>query len=150
VLGSLNHETPAKSRLAHRDLERLLTRPLARHRLLHRGARPLVDLSHGAAARTIDGSVARPPESGWNHRADRECLDRQGGSPVEEAGKPLNEGRTVAESTLTSIMGRMSAYTGQAITWDFVAKKSKLDLSPPKHDLCETPVPPVAAPGVGG
>ena len=28
------------------------------------------------------------------------------------AGKPLNEGKQVAESTLTAIMGRMSAYTG--------------------------------------
>ena len=30
------------------------------------------------------------------------------------AGKPLNEGKQVAESTLTAIMGRMSAYTGRA------------------------------------
>ena len=35
--------------------------------------------------------------------------------------------KTVAESTLTAIMGRMSAYTGQAITWD-QALNSQLDL----------------------
>ncbi len=29
------------------------------------------------------------------------------------AGKPLNELKNVAESTLTAIMGRMSAYTGK-------------------------------------
>ena len=34
------------------------------------------------------------------------------------AGEPLNEGAQVAESTLTAIMGRESAYTGQEITWD--------------------------------
>jgi predicted dehydrogenase len=64
------------------------------------------------------------------------------------AGKPLNEGRTVAESTLTAIMGRMSAYTGQEVTWDFVANQSKLDLSPPKYELGSLPTPPVAMPGV--
>src|SRR6266550_2129628 len=31
------------------------------------------------------------------------------------AGRPLNEGRQVAESTLTAIMGREAAYTGQEI-----------------------------------
>src|SRR5262249_14572563 len=33
-------------------------------------------------------------------------------------GKPLNELKTVAESTLTAIMGRMAAYTGKAVTWE--------------------------------
>ena len=34
-------------------------------------------------------------------------------------GKPLNEGRQVAESTMCAIMGRMSAYTGRAISWEW-------------------------------
>ena len=42
------------------------------------------------------------------------------------AGKPINEGRRIAESTLTAIMGRMATYTGQAVTWD-QALNSKLD-----------------------
>jgi predicted dehydrogenase len=33
-------------------------------------------------------------------------------------GKPINELKTVAESTLTAIMGRMAAYTGKAVTWE--------------------------------
>jgi predicted dehydrogenase len=33
------------------------------------------------------------------------------------AGKPLNEAKTIAESTLVAIMGRISAYTGQMIRW---------------------------------
>ncbi len=33
-------------------------------------------------------------------------------------GPRLNEARAVAESTLTAIMGRMSAYTGQKVTWE--------------------------------
>ena len=34
------------------------------------------------------------------------------------AGKPLNEAKRVAESTLTAIMGRMSAYTGKVVSWE--------------------------------
>ncbi len=34
------------------------------------------------------------------------------------SGKPLNELKQVAESTLTAILGRMSAYTGKEVTWE--------------------------------
>ena len=67
-------------------------------------------------------------------------------SSIREA-RPLNEGRRVAESTLTAIMGRMSAYTGRAMKWDWVMKKSRLDLTPPKYEFGDLPVRPVAIPG---
>ena len=63
------------------------------------------------------------------------------------AGKPLNEGKRIAESTLTAIMGRMSAYTGRSLSWDWVMKASKLDLSPPRYEMGKLPVRPVAVPG---
>jgi myo-inositol 2-dehydrogenase / D-chiro-inositol 1-dehydrogenase len=63
------------------------------------------------------------------------------------SGQPLNELRTVAESTLTAIMSRMSAYTGQAVTWE-QALNSKLDLMPETLSWGPLPVPPVATPGV--
>jgi predicted dehydrogenase len=62
------------------------------------------------------------------------------------ANKPLNEGRRIAESTLTAIMARMSAYTGQEVTWD-QAMNSKLSLMPAKLEMGPMPVPPVAVPG---
>ena len=62
------------------------------------------------------------------------------------AGKPLNEGKQVAESTLVAIMGRMSAYTGQEVTWE-QAMASKLSLMPAKLAMGDLPVPPVAVPG---
>ena len=61
-------------------------------------------------------------------------------------GKPLNEARQIAESSLTAIMGRMSAYTGQEITWD-QALNSKEDLMPEKLEFGPFPVAPVAVPG---
>ncbi len=62
-------------------------------------------------------------------------------------GKPLNEGRRVAESTLCAIMGRMSAYTGRALSWDWAMNSSKLDLTPAKFEFGPNPVDPVAVPG---
>jgi predicted dehydrogenase len=63
-------------------------------------------------------------------------------------GKPLNEAKRVAESTITGIMGRMSTYTGREISWDWVMNASKLDLMPAKLDFAgELPAEPVALPG---
>jgi len=62
-------------------------------------------------------------------------------------GQPLNEGRQVAESTLTAIMGREAAYTGQAITWDEIMN-AELDITPKSFAFGPMPVSAVAVPGV--
>jgi predicted dehydrogenase len=62
------------------------------------------------------------------------------------AGTPLNEGRQVAESTLTAIMGREAAYTGQVISWDELLDAPQ-DLTPPSLAFGPLAVPPVAMPG---
>ncbi len=58
-------------------------------------------------------------------------FEEKGGPYVQEhrdliksirEGKPLNEARNVAESTLVAIMGRISAYTGQMVRWSDVTK----------------------------
>ncbi len=62
-------------------------------------------------------------------------------------GKPINELKTVAESTMTAILGRMSAYTGKTLSWD-QALGSKLETMPAKLDWgMDLPVPDVAVPG---
>jgi predicted dehydrogenase len=63
-----------------------------------------------------------------------------------QSGSPLNEAKQVAESTLTAIMGRMSAYTGKKVSWD-QALNSQLDLTPARYALGDLPTPEVAAPG---
>jgi predicted dehydrogenase len=63
-------------------------------------------------------------------------------------GKPLNEGRQIAESTMCAIMGRMSAYSGRALSWDWAMTASTLDLSPAKYAFGDNPVDPVAVPGL--
>ena len=61
-------------------------------------------------------------------------------------GAPLNEAQAVAESTLTGIMGRESAYTGEPITWE-QALNSKADLSPAQYVFGPLPFPEVPMPG---
>lgn len=41
------------------------------------------------------------------------------------AGKPLNDAKSIAESTLVAIMGRMSAYTGELVRWNDVATNTE-------------------------
>lgn len=59
-------------------------------------------------------------------------------------GKYINHGMTVAESTLTCIMARESAYSGLEISWDMIMD-SKQDLSPKafgyKEKMPSTPFP---------
>lgn len=62
------------------------------------------------------------------------------------SGKRLNEARAAAESTLTAIMGRMSAYTGKSVTWE-QALGSEENLAPANFAMGELPVAEVAVPG---
>lgn len=62
-------------------------------------------------------------------------------------GPYVNHAMAVAESTMTCIMARESAYSGQEITWDQIMA-SKLDLQPKKFGYDEKmDVPPLPVPG---
>jgi len=62
-------------------------------------------------------------------------------------GDPINELQNVAYSTLSAIMGRMSAYTGKAVLWE-EALNSKEELMPAKLDWeVKLPVPTLPIPG---
>ena len=61
--------------------------------------------------------------------------------------KPINELKQVAESTMTAIMGRMSAFTGKAVTWE-QALNSKLNTFPDKLEWGPMPPASIAKPGL--
>jgi len=62
---------------------------------------------------------------------------------------PVNEAETTAVSTLTAIMGRISAYTGKMVTWDEMLN-SDLKLGPKVFDFGPVDVPKeVPVPGEG-
>ncbi len=64
------------------------------------------------------------------------------------AGEPIvDNGTYMAHSTLLAIMARMSAYTGQTVTWE-QALSSELDLSPPAYEWGPLEVRPVSRPGI--
>lgn len=62
-------------------------------------------------------------------------------------GEPINNGDYMCRSTLLAIQGRMSAYTGQQISWNDALNSTEV-LSPPKYEWGPLATPPVAIPGV--
>lgn len=118
--------------------------------------------------RQQDGTASRVGESFVGTRGTSNAYDRIAGrrnwqhpeltgvNPyVEEhralvasirSGKLLNEGRRIAESTLTAIMGRESAYTGQPVTWSELLTSGQ-SLLPPAIGFGPLEVPPVPMPG---
>jgi hypothetical protein len=65
---------------------------------------------------------------------------------IRGEGPYLNEGETVAHSTLTAIMGRMSAYTAKKVTWD-EALNADLNIVPALDWNAAYPCGPVPKPG---
>lgn len=95
----------------------------------------------------------------WIRGADKQLVWRFRGQDVNpyqqehqdfidsiRAGTPLNEAKTVAESTLTGIMGRESAYSGRSVEWD-QALNATTRLGPDKYEMGSLPFPEVAIPG---
>ena len=46
------------------------------------------------------------------------------------SGKPVVELKQTADSSMVAILGRVAAYTGKRVTWDFMTRESSLDLFP--------------------
>jgi myo-inositol 2-dehydrogenase / D-chiro-inositol 1-dehydrogenase len=66
---------------------------------------------------------------------------------IRGAAPYVNEGRQVADSSFTAVLGRMAAYTGREINWAWAVKESKLSLLPPKLDFGAFEPHSVAVPG---
>lgn len=64
------------------------------------------------------------------------------------AGTPINECRQVAESTMTAILGRISAYTGREVSYSWLLESSKLDLTPAAYAWGDAPAVEMAIPGL--
>ena len=92
----------------------------------------------GTRVRMYDRSRPKKPEvEGHASPYVQEHVDLL--KSVVSGKEPLNEAQSVAESTLAGIMGRISAYTGQAVRYSDVAKETgqfgKLALSPSALDF---------------
>ncbi len=93
----------------------------------------------------IDTSIERGAERAVNPY-EQEHADMM--ASILGKGPYINEAMAVAESTMTAIMGREAAYSGQKITWDMMMN-SQLDIFPKNFDPgASIPVPPLPVPGV--
>ena len=87
----------------------------------------------------------------WSMEGDLSAAYKQEHKVLVDAvrsGNPIVELRETADSSMTAVLGRMSAYTGQEVTWDFATNESKLNLWPENFDINgELPEPKYAIPG---
>jgi len=63
------------------------------------------------------------------------------------AGSPINELKNVAESSLTAVMGRTSAYTGRPVKWEEILNSQEDTFSANLTLETSLPVPSVPVPG---
>jgi predicted dehydrogenase len=134
---AIEYEYPGGLHCAH--FGRQMQRTFSRRLVIAIGSEGTADLS----TRTITG------KNPWKYDGkDRPSTVLEHANLIASirAGKPLNESRRIAESTLTCILGREACYTGQRIQWDALMK-SDLDLSPPKYEPGPFPMRPVPVPG---
>ncbi len=112
-----------------------------------------VNWSHGATAGDLSGYAPRKPrKEGLRpmHQVEQDEM-----FAAIRAGKVINNGDYMCQSTLLGISGRMAGYTGQLLSWEQMLQ-SKLDLSPQRYAFDGTPptLPdaegkyPIATPGV--
>jgi len=59
----------------------------------------------------------------------------------------INEGKRLAESTMTAILGRLAAYSGRAVSWSWAMNASTESLTPNEWQWGDLPLRPPARPG---
>lgn len=88
----------------------------------------------GTADMSQQGNATLKGAKSYNHQEDKPkdpyVVEHTDLIASIRANNPLNEGEQVAYSTLTAIGGRMSAYTGRELKWDWLLNASKLDIFP--------------------
>jgi hypothetical protein len=125
---------------------------------------PNSDTDNGSVIHGTEGTCYIPAMSGTSRIIDRSgkevwtmsgkidaAYEQEHKDLVDSirAGKPIVELKQTADSSLTAVMGRIAAYTGKKVTWDFLTTKSTLDLFP--SDLKwdgSLPQPSYAKPGI--
>ena len=108
------------------------------------GTRGTANVSRGNLG--IRGRVNWQPDS--DKETDSHQLEHDAFFAALRRGEIINNGEYMANSTMMAILARMTAYTGQTLTWE-QAMESKLDLSPSSYEWnARPPEAEVAIPGV--
>lgn len=87
----------------------------------------------------------------WRYRGESNDMYQQEHNELFasiRAGKPMNDGEWMAQSTMLGIMGRMVAYTGQTITYEDALNSEQVLAPDDIDDSTEIQDIPVAKPGI--
>lgn len=107
-----------------------------------------IDLNPGKTTITDnDGSTVFEMEKGDEVDEDPYVTEHTDLIESIRQDEPINEAEQIAHSTLTGILGREAAYTGQTITWDEIMQADQLALGPDAYEFGSATIPPVAQPG---
>lgn len=90
-------------------------------------------------------------ETNWRFKGEKNDMYQQEHDELFQSirnGEPINDGDYMTSSTLMAIMGRMTAYTGQTITWDQAMQSQENLLLGKPETWGAMPVDPIAVPGV--
>ncbi len=77
----------------------------------------------------------------WTGRCDPYQIEHNVLFAAIRSGQPVNNGDYMVPSTLTTIMGQISCYTGEEITWDQI-NKSNFYYEPRPEDCYDEMIPP--------
>jgi myo-inositol 2-dehydrogenase/D-chiro-inositol 1-dehydrogenase len=84
----------------------------------------------------------------WEGRCDPYQREHDMLFAAIRAGKPVNNGDYMARSTMITVMGQISCYTGKEVTWEQINKSDFY--YPPKAEQCRDDMEPPVKPGPDG
>jgi predicted dehydrogenase len=114
------------------------------------GVEMMGDKGH-AIVDCIRGRHTIKGEEDWRYRGDSNDMYQQEHDELFasiRAGKPMNDGEWMAQSTMLGIMGRMVAYTGQTITYEEALNSEQVLAPDDLNDSSQIEDPAVAKPGI--
>ncbi len=113
---------------------------------------------YGDSSSTVLGTKGRASITGrqiwgenpwrWKGRCDPYQVEHDVLFKAIRSGEPVNNGGYMTRSTMTTVMGQISCYTGKEVTWDKI-NKSDFYYAPRPED-CHDGMEPPATPGPHG
>ena len=99
-------------------------------------------------ASVMDGRIWGQTTWRWQGQCDPYQREHDLLFAAIRSGKPINNGDYMARSTMTTVMGQISCYTGKEVTWEQINKSDFFYA--PKPEDCRDDMEPPTKPGPGG
>ncbi len=99
-------------------------------------------------ASVMDGRIWGQTTWRWQGQCDPYQCEHDLLFAAIRSGKPINNGDYMACSTMATVMGQISCYTGKEVTWEQINKSDFF--YPPRAEDCRDDMDPPTQPGPGG